>query len=160
MGTTRSSTRRGRDRDMTSFRGGARPLVRGGLRREEGASAVEFAVIASLLFMLVFGIIEYGRIYSEFQVLQSAAREGARVAAVRGSVGDIDARIDEAAQPYAKQGAISVSVAGGAAGDPPCSTTTSGQAVTVSWTQHFEVLIGLLPPLNRDLEIKGVFRCE
>lgn len=134
------------------------PLRR--LRDEDGASAVEFAIISSLLFLLVFGILEYGRIYSEYQVLQGAAREGARVAAVRGTLADIEARVDEAAQPYAKQGLLSVSVAGGSAGDPPCGSTTSGQAVTVSWTQHFEVLIGLLPPLNRDLVIKGVFRCE
>ncbi|HZD18739.1 MAG TPA: TadE family protein [Actinomycetota bacterium] len=135
-------------------------MVRHRLQREEGASAVEFAIIASLLFLIVFGIIEYGRIYSEYQVFQAAAREGARVAAVRGSMAEIEARVNEATGPYTKDQPVSVSVSDGGAGDPPCSSSTVGESVTVSWTQNFKVLVGLLPPLNRNIVIKGVFRCE
>src|SRR5438046_9505920 len=53
------------------------------LRREEGAAAVEFALISLILFTVVFGIIQYGLWLSEYQVMQGAAREGARTAAIR-----------------------------------------------------------------------------
>src|SRR5919106_284496 len=49
------------------------------LREERGASAVEFAIIASLLLMILFGTITFGITFNRIQGLQSAAREGARL---------------------------------------------------------------------------------
>lgn len=52
-------------------------------RRSERASAlVEFAIIAPLLFMLVFGIMDVGRFFFDYNNLVNAAREGARSFAV------------------------------------------------------------------------------
>lgn len=51
-------------------------------RRQKGAAAVEFAVIAPLLFLLIFGMIEFGRVLMVAQISVAACREGARVAAV------------------------------------------------------------------------------
>lgn len=119
---------------------------------ERGAAAVEFALIASILFMMLFGIIEFGRIFSEMEVLNSAAREGARVAAVRGTSTQIETAVANAADPYELDGTPLA--------DKVCSDTTSGQAVTVSWDQNFKISVGILPPLDRDIEVKGVFRCE
>ena len=48
---------------------------------ESGAAAVEFALLASLLFMLIFGSISAGISFSRSNALQTAAREGARFAA-------------------------------------------------------------------------------
>jgi hypothetical protein len=45
---------------------------------ENGAVAVEFAVIALLLFTLIFGAIDFGLLFYNRQVLTNAAREGAR----------------------------------------------------------------------------------
>ena len=58
--------------------------VRSKLHREDGAAAVEFALIVGLLAVLIFGLLEYGLAFWQVQNLRSAAREGARVAAVRG----------------------------------------------------------------------------
>ena len=49
--------------------------------QEQGAAAVEFALLASLLFMLIFGSISAGISFSRSNALQTAAREGARFAA-------------------------------------------------------------------------------
>lgn len=49
------------------------------LREERGASAVEFAIIASLLLMILFGTITFGIVFNRFQGLQAAGREGARI---------------------------------------------------------------------------------
>jgi len=48
------------------------------LREERGASTVEFAVIAVLTFMVMFGIIEFGFLLYNQHVLTNASREGAR----------------------------------------------------------------------------------
>jgi Flp pilus assembly protein TadG len=45
-----------------------------------GTSAVEFAFIAPLFFLLVIGMIEFSRALMVQQVLTSASREGARTA--------------------------------------------------------------------------------
>jgi Flp pilus assembly protein TadG len=53
-----------------------------GLRREEGASMVEFAIVAPLLFVLLFGIIEFSIVLYNQAVITNASREGARYAAM------------------------------------------------------------------------------
>lgn len=55
----------------------------GRLREERGASAVEFAIVASLLFMILFGTITFGIIFNRYQGLQSSAREGARLGSLQ-----------------------------------------------------------------------------
>ncbi len=54
---------------------------------ERGANLVEFAIIAPLLFLLLFGVIEFARLGYAFSEVWTAAREGARYATV---VGDED----------------------------------------------------------------------
>lgn len=48
---------------------------------ERGAAAVEFALLSTLLFMLVFGSISAGMSFSRSNALQTAAREASRFAA-------------------------------------------------------------------------------
>jgi Flp pilus assembly protein TadG len=51
-------------------------------RAHAGVTTVEFAIIGSLLMIVVFGIIEMGRALYVVNVLTEAARRGARMAAV------------------------------------------------------------------------------
>ena len=48
-------------------------------KRQEGASAVEFAIILPLLLILVFGIIEFSILFYDKAMITNASREGARV---------------------------------------------------------------------------------
>ena len=48
---------------------------------EDGANAVEFALVLPILLILVFGIITGGVLYNQQLALTQAAREGARFAA-------------------------------------------------------------------------------
>ena len=45
---------------------------------EKGQDLVEFALIASLLFLLIFGIIDLGIVVWNYNTIANAAREGAR----------------------------------------------------------------------------------
>lgn len=51
-------------------------------RNAKGASAVEFAIILPLLAVLLFGIIEFGLLLYNKQVITNASREGARAGIV------------------------------------------------------------------------------
>jgi hypothetical protein len=46
---------------------------------------VEFALVAPIFFLLLFSIIEFGRYVYNVEILNNAAREGARYAIVHGS---------------------------------------------------------------------------
>lgn len=53
--------------------------------RSAGQALVEFALVAPIFFLLLFGIIEAGRFILFYQTLNNATREGARYAIVHGS---------------------------------------------------------------------------
>lgn len=53
--------------------------------RTHGQSMVEFALIAPVLFLLVFGFVDVGRAYYQYVTLTSAVREAARFEAVNWS---------------------------------------------------------------------------
>lgn len=52
------------------------------LRSERGTALVEFALIAPLLFLFLFGIIEFGRALNYYNDLTQLAGQGARAAVV------------------------------------------------------------------------------
>ena len=52
--------------------------------RQRGAAAVEFALVASLLFTLLFGVMEMGRVLFYWNTATEATRLGARLAVVCG----------------------------------------------------------------------------
>jgi len=56
--------------------------VRYGRERDRGASLVEFALVMPILFLILFGIIEFGAAYNDYQSIRQGAREGARDAVV------------------------------------------------------------------------------
>lgn len=52
------------------------------LQSEQGSTVVEFAVIATVLFTIVFGIIEFSLVVFDQHILTNASREGARAGIV------------------------------------------------------------------------------
>jgi len=50
--------------------------------RQQGITTVEFSIVGGLLLVIIFGIVEFGRLIFTLNVLQESARRGARVAAV------------------------------------------------------------------------------
>lgn len=126
---------------------------------------MEFAVIAPLLMLIIVAVIEFGLLLNRIQVYESAAREGARAAAVREDNGTINARVASAAGAYGANitGPVSIEVIGGPTADPPCNDETSGMEVAVTWSQDFNDALDfpLFPGINiNDYEISGTFRCE
>ena len=50
--------------------------------REQGLTTVEFAVVATALFIMLFGVIEFSRVMYSFAVLSEGTRRAARLATV------------------------------------------------------------------------------
>jgi Flp pilus assembly protein TadG len=128
---------------------------------ERGAVAVEFALIMPVLLLILFGTIEFGRVYSEWQVFNGAAREGARCAAVQATEFnhcDVATSIRDASQSYASdlapESSWSITPAGG------CTDATHGQDVTVSWPQPLKIDVPFWDNVTVTPTISATFRCE
>ena len=125
------------------------------MRAENGAVAVEFALLLPVLLMIIVGTIEFGRVYSQFQVYNGAAREGARCAAVQATPFRdcvIQDEIDEAARPYDPDANATVSRA--------CDDSNVGDPVRVSWPQSFDISIPFWGDVTINRTIEATFRCE
>ena len=60
-----------------------------GSASDRGAAAVEFALVVPVLFLLVFGILDYGRFFFDSVSLRQGAREAARQAVVQQYPGSV-----------------------------------------------------------------------
>jgi Flp pilus assembly protein TadG len=91
---------------------------------ERGQAMAEFALCLPLLVMILFAVFQFGIIFVNYIEVSSAAREGARNAAVNGSPSGVNA---------AAQGAAAVAGTLGVAVSAP-SGWDSGDKVTVTVT--------------------------
>jgi Flp pilus assembly protein TadG len=154
--------------------------LRNRFRREEGASAVEFALIAGLLALLLFGMMEYGLFFLQAQTLKAGVREGAREAAVGADLTAVKLAVSKGSGGAisATSSAITMSVAGST--QTSCTTSsgddTQGKEVTVtiatgsgptypsglssSTVSSFRIDVPLLPHFDIHPTITGTFRCE
>ena len=141
--------------------------IRSVLDREEGAAAVEFALIAGLLVILLFAILQFGMAFWQMQSLRASVREGARVASVGGTPSQIDAAVVKASSGALPVGFTGVTVS--PAGGCPNPSTSIDQSVTVSLDPTklpkgvqdvLTINIPLLPQIHLNPQISGTFRCE
>ena len=115
---------------------------------ERGAAAIEFALIAPLLFMLVFAIIDFGFGIHAWDATHNAAREGARFGAVNPSTAQIEARVRRASD-FLDQSVMSVNVqcaAEGSSSFGACGAESSwveGDVVRVTVTYRYSYMTPL-----------------
>jgi Flp pilus assembly protein TadG len=97
--------------------------LQGKLRR--AAAAVELAVVTPVLLTMVFGIVEFGWIFTVRQALVTATREGARTAVLPGStVADVEGRVVTFLQPMGLNG-YTTQVSTNSGGEPDGTVTVS-----------------------------------
>lgn len=136
------------------------------LRRQQGTETVEFAISATLLFLLLFGIIEFSVALFDKATLTNASREGARTGilfrpAPRDTTvgGTEDAAIEQAVRDYAEQYLISL---GGPAEmditvtrSDPSMPAGSDVVVTVDYPYQFLLLPSFVGTLGGILELSA-----
>ncbi len=131
---------------------------------EQGAVAVEFAIIFPLLAMMLFGIIQFGIAFSQYEVYTGAAREGGRYAATR-CAGAPDFSTTGCTASMITNKVTTAAVGYGITPGTPtasmvCSGSTIGQNVTVSWTQNITISIPFWRNVTVSRLVSAVFRCE
>lgn len=130
-------------------------------RNRRGAAAVEFAIVAPVFFLLVFGMVEYGRMIMVQQVLTNAAREGARVGVLDGSaLSDVTTAVNN----YLTAAKIPTGLSNEITCTPnPPSSQTTGNPVTVTVSIPFKNVSWLPSPLylgSTTLSATAVMRRE
>jgi Flp pilus assembly protein TadG len=127
-------------------------------QKRNGAAAVEFALIAPLFFLLIFGMIEYGRMVMVQQILTNAAREGARVGVLDGST---QTKVSTAVNTYLTAAGIKNATTTVSPDPPSSAAATSPVSVTVS--VPFTEVSWLPSPLylgSKTLSFSAVMRRE
>ena len=81
------------------------------VRPERGAELIEFALTLPLLLLLVLGIIEFGFLFQEYEVVTNSAREGARLAALIPSAGYTTAEATARVTDYLTAGGLNLAQA-------------------------------------------------
>lgn len=135
-------------------------------RNQKGVAAVEFAIIAPLFFMLVFGIIEFSLALFDKAIITNASREGARAGIVYNFPNPItDAQITTAVNNYINNHLISLG--GGGTGPKAVNITRTGTnpgdqlTVTVTYTYQFLILPNFVANLvNPNITASTVMRME
>jgi Flp pilus assembly protein TadG len=94
-----------------------------------GVAAVEFACVAPLFVLLIFGLIEYGRMVMVQQLLTNGAREGVRVGVLDGST---ETKVKAAVNSYLTAAHITNTTTTVAPNPPSSATANSPVSVTVS----------------------------
>jgi hypothetical protein len=128
-------------------------------RRRRGQALVEFALVAPIFCLILFSIIEAGRFIFFYEVLNNAAREGARYAIVHG-----ENSFDPTGPPHDPSGADVIArvrqaafgVLGSGVTVTPTWTTTNERGMTVtihaSYTYSSVIPLVPLPPITVEAE--------
>ncbi|MDX1947680.1 MAG: TadE family protein [Pirellulaceae bacterium] len=111
-------------------------------RNRRAAAAVEFAVVAPVFFLLVFGMIEYGRMVMVQQILTNASREGCRQAVLDGAT---TTAVQTTVNSYLTSGSISGATV--TVSPNPPSNAEFGDPVTVTVSIPFTQVSWLPSPM-------------
>ena len=119
-----------------------RPVHSGIPRNERGAAMVEMAIVLPLLAVMFVGIVDFGLILREHQILQNAAREGARFSAM--SANSISASSDPAGTLAAIQNRVVAYL-------DQENTTISASSVTVN--QNYAIVVAGVTVMGSEVTI-------
>jgi hypothetical protein len=113
-------------------------------RNRRAAAAVEFAVVAPVFFLMIFGMIEYGRMVMVQQILTNSSREGARFAVLDGAVyGEIKTRVND----YLGSAGIDWDHASVTVTPDPPTSAAFGDPITVTVSIPFSKVSWLPSPM-------------
>ena len=116
-------------------------------RSESGAELIEFSLTLPLLLLIVLGIIEFGFMFREYEVVTNAAREGARIAILTNtpySDPDITARVNDYLTTAGLDTDLATVDPGTATPTPVGGVCVSMRPVTVTYQHAVPFLSGIM----------------
>lgn len=130
------------------------------VKSERGAAAVEFALLAPVLIMLLLGIMEFGRAYNAQITLSNAAREGVRVMAINNSQSSAKAatkNVASALNPGLKDEKIVFTYQTTPATTPIPTSCAANVQVTVTIDYSLSTMTGIAGPFA--MKGTGTMQC-
>jgi Flp pilus assembly protein TadG len=145
---------------------------------QSGATVVEFALLAPIFIMLVFGVISFGLVFAQQLGLSNGARQGARAGVVSGATcKQIYAEARDAAGTIGMgSSSVTVSIKRGSSADTatnscgsdpststsqPCKGSATGDSVYVKTSFDSQLII---PPIifknHYLIDSTGAYECE
>ncbi len=126
-------------------------------RSQRGQTLVEFALILPILILILFGILEFGRIFYSYISITNAVREGARIGVVGAEDDEIIAKVKAAAhlKPEIQEDEIKIL--------PEETHRTPGVALSVEVSYNVDLVTPLFSKILDDpfpLNSKAVMRVE
>jgi Flp pilus assembly protein TadG len=127
------------------------------LKDQKGAAFIEFTIIFPLLMVLIFGIVEFGLILYNQQVITNASREGARAGIVARDPRLDSAGIEAVVNNYTQNRLISFGSSYATTSINNAGGTTFGKdlSVTVSYDYEFLVLPKFVESLTGDIQLSA-----
>ncbi|HJR98990.1 MAG TPA: TadE/TadG family type IV pilus assembly protein [Actinomycetota bacterium] len=119
---------------------------------------MEFAIIASLLFILIFGILEFGVAYMQLQTVRGAVREGARASAVGATIAETQQKVADASTGIISAEQVAVVPCPGR--DTSVDTTVTLDTDQLYGGSGIVVSIPFIPDIHMSPEVSARFRCE
>jgi Flp pilus assembly protein TadG len=110
------------------------------LARDQGAELVEFAIVLPLLLLLIAGIVDFGFLFQQYEVVTNAAREGARIAVLpeyANLTADVQTRVSSYVTAGGLSGTPTTTVDWAATLPAPGGTTVPAVRVTVTYPHPF-----------------------
>ncbi|HHX22955.1 MAG: TadE/TadG family type IV pilus assembly protein [Tepidanaerobacteraceae bacterium] len=127
-------------------------------KTQRGQTLVELALVLPIIVLILFGILEFGRIFHSYIVITNAAREGVRLGAVGKPDEEIISRIREVAPLHEADTRLKVTKL-----EPDQSARTPGLPMTIEVTYDVELVTPLFSsvlPNPVTLRSKSVMRVE
>lgn len=132
------------------------------LRGARGAELIELALVLPLLLLLIGGIVDFAFMFQAFEVINNAAREGARVAVLPGyTTSDAQARVAAyvTAAGLTATPATAVTQINLANGSGPGAPTSRAFQVQVTYVHQFTMLRSIVAN-SVTLVARSVMRSE
>jgi hypothetical protein len=127
----------------------------------EGQALVEFAFVAMFLFLVIFGIIDFARLFFAYATMSNGAREGARFGITHpNDDAEIEARAQAMMVVIGSDATVSIEYPGGDDPDdyPPGCTTPHQCRIQVIVTSDFDMWTPVIPSLS--LEARATMHFE
>ena len=128
-------------------------MIRKRLRNCKGAMAVEFALVALVFFIMIFGIIDFGWYFFVKHTLKLANQKGTRVGMVTDNDASVTQKIKNCASIAVDPNELTIIISK----DP-----TDIREVTTRYTHDFftPVIGAFFPGGNATIEVKDTYKLE
>ena len=131
-------------------------MIRSNTRHtRRGMATLEMLFVLPLLFLILFGIIEFGLVLGRWQTVTNAAREGAREAIVFRQncvAATVQTEVDARVAAYLASSGITadtITITGA------CTGSGNDATVTVNYAHPFQTVQNFAPSLGADIDLIG-----